>query len=328
MEALNSALQLFPNARNLYISYETPTAAQYNIYAAILSNLSPSLCNVLQRLDIQVYRRIGLQYDVLYSKLSAENQRFLGEVIPYAKVEEFLQSITPKLPALISFGITSDIPNPLEIGKRFETSVFYYIPILSAPKLENLRVRAGGRYNGLNDFFRVHQLKPNGPSDLDVKLFDRFAQLKSLKFTIFRSLFQSDIKNLWQRCPNLEVLEITPFDENRAQYYESRYDNIYEDIGQLKRLTEFVLPWPDFGRQGFENPKTLEKWVMGWLKSGMDNLRVARFDGIRYIKATGDLYNTPDPIKLLVYGREDSINWGLKVEGDTEDYESTHGRYY
>lgn len=241
------------------------------------------------------------------------------------EVDALCQNITPKFPALISFGITSDIANPLEIGDRFEHSAFYYAPILSAPKLENLQVRTGGYYRGTNDFFHVRELNPDSPSDFDLKLFDRFINLKSLELTMFRLLSQSDINNLFQRCPNLEILKITLADEDYSQQYPCEYDNVYEGIGQLKRLTEVVLQWPDYEDVRFEHPKTLEKWVTGWLKSGMDNLRVVRFDGLRYRRIGRALLpGRLDPVRVLIsVHREDATSWRLKVGGDTEDYQSS-----
>ncbi|KAK6536620.1 hypothetical protein TWF281_000847 [Arthrobotrys megalospora] len=284
------ALALFPNAQELYISYMAPHNCEFNIYTAILRGMiGLPMCHSLQRLEFQITRERNIRklthywcatdwvppenpsYQDFYSKLSPENQDFLGKEQNNFTINKVMNEIVPRLPALTEARIVAhNLPTPMEPfgDSMFEKTAFYYLPLIFAPRLDKLRVETE----------RCHGQGYQGKGRFDDRLLgDILPRVKDLRI-ISSHLEKGDIRNLVGLFPHLRHLDFQTIE--RLPLFLTIED--YAPIGKLKDLEYVRLPWPCPRRSGSIPAEVMKKWVNGMVDSGLDRLQTVELPGSRY----------------------------------------------
>ncbi|KAK6535845.1 hypothetical protein TWF281_000095 [Arthrobotrys megalospora] len=294
-----NVLTLFPNIRELYVSYAIPWAVENNAYAAvfgIIANLP--FYSFLERLEFQVYkdghnsyRGIPILYETILSGLSAENQDFLGKRISDEQMDETIRSIASGIPEpqLTAARIAvNGIAPPLTGSKRrlSEGPTFYYVPLTLASDLKDLEIEITKGKSEYNPEYNVEGEERESYFEPSILKF--FSGVTELRLSKTGTLTKSEIDRLVERFPNLEVLEISQSERcQRDESYlwrrrdrEHRYDGI---VG-LKYLEDLTLPWPAYSASGSIAPDKLERWISQWVEKRLYILEAVSFEGMRYMQ--------------------------------------------
>ncbi|KAK6345804.1 hypothetical protein TWF730_010147 [Orbilia blumenaviensis] len=337
IDQLRAALSLFPNLRNISISYRIPSAAENNTYVAIFNELCrrPTICNGLEYLQIEAvkvpeidprgcYEQANELYEKLYSKLSAVNQEFLGKKVTNDKVGELLREKlrTQGFPLLKKAKISANcITGVMEDPKSayMKRSAFYYIPLAFAPQLETLHVETTDSCPIFDTygFTEKDNSKGRSKSDLDPDVLDVFSRIQDLSLTMYTPPEQKGIQRLVQRFPSLMNLNVRMFNDRACDGYEhNRFP--YTAIKKLMNMRNLVLPWPRSKNGSFASSR-LQSAITSWRKAGMTSLERVDFFGKRdktkaYVTFWSDLH-----IFYYFVG----IRSGMGISGDKKksDYE-------
>ncbi|KAK6521043.1 hypothetical protein TWF506_001276 [Arthrobotrys conoides] len=330
-----TALKLFPNAQELYISYMAPRNCEFNIYTAILRGmLGLPICNSLQRLEIQITRERNVRqlthynywsatdwvppadpsYSEFYAKLSPENQEFLGNEQNNSTINEVMSEITPKFPALTEARIVAhNLPTPMEKfhESRFSQTAFYYLPLMFAPKLEKLRIET--------ERCRGQGYERKGWFDSRL-LGEALSRIKDLG-VINSQLEEIDILILAGRFPHLRHLDLQTIE--RIPLPLTVED--YAPLGELKNLEYVKLPWPSPRRSGSIPAEAMRKWVKGMLDRGLDQLQTVELLGSRY---NATRYERTDiDLQFSVKRTEKSCLLDMRGATTKAEYADDKGRY-
>ncbi|KAF3142588.1 hypothetical protein TWF594_005477 [Orbilia oligospora] len=328
-----TALKLFPNAQELYISYMAPHNCEFNIYTSILRGMLGSpICDSLQRLEFQITRERNVRklthywcatdwvppadpsYSEFYAKLSPENQEFLGKEQNNFTINKVMSEIVPKFPALTEVRIVAhNLPMPMESfsDPRFEKTAFYYLPLSFAPKLEKLRIET--------EKCQVQGYEGKGWFDNRL-LGDVLSRIKDLR-VIISHLEGKDIMMLVGKFPHLHHLDLQTI--KRIPLFLTTED--YAPFGKLRNLEYVRLPWPSPRRSGSIPAEVMRKWVIGMVDSGLDRLQTVQLLGSRY---SASRYERTDiDLQFSVQRTEKSCLLDMWGATSKADYADDKGRY-
>ncbi|KAK6532943.1 hypothetical protein TWF281_007113 [Arthrobotrys megalospora] len=328
-----TALRLFPNIQHLYISYTTPFSCELNIYIAILrSMIGYPICSTLQRLEFQISRNVrriysqcgGLlrappeepSFETFYSKLSAENQEFLGNIERgHDTIITSIDGIVPKLPELTEARIlTHNLPMYSDqfSNRVLQKTAFYYIPLMFAPKLERLCLETTG---GNAPHYA-------GKGHIDYQLLGGILPLvKDLRIINGRRIIIGELADQLMHLRSLHVETVggsLPYDD------EDDWTQSYRSVCKLKNLEYLGLPLPyEDEFDGWAYPETMEGWVRDLLKSGLDRLKMVVLQGCRYtiIGSGSAAYAIKHYVIVRFLVERTGVKW--KLDAKREEYQET-----
>ncbi|RVD80170.1 uncharacterized protein DFL_008076 [Arthrobotrys flagrans] len=330
-----NTLNLFPNTRELYVSYIIPPAVENNIYTAIFSSIATQpFYNALESLEFQIYKDkdIGCppdsdvhpQYEDTFSELSLENQEFLGTKIANDEIDELIRTKALKLSSLTEARISvNGLRTPLITSKStsWEGSTFYYIPLTLAPNLQHLQIETMKESED--------RTKPSNPNDSLLEIFKKYQEnpypnpnsihpfhsVTVLQYLNNGTPSKEEIDSLSQIFPDLEVLEISQLEQSKRDTFhlcpEHERDNRYDGVGKLKHLADLTMPWPAYEFAGSIDPADLSGWVYRWIQDEAGRLEVVVFEGTRYVMSPG----RRDEIRVTF--EVDATKLEVDMKGDT-----------
>ncbi|KAK6519459.1 hypothetical protein TWF281_003293 [Arthrobotrys megalospora] len=316
LRACIEALGLFPNLKELRLSYRTPKEMEANTYIAVMSRIARyEFCNTLEHLELRVSTKSFANlwpepwpsvYSRIYSSLSASNQEFIGELVTQIKVEQLIKEKSPKFPALRSASISRHfIPTPLVNPgtRRLQRSEIYYIPLTFAPNIRELTVESGEPHNIM--------ISCNDNQGFSTEILNMFSQITDLKILQSTVPSEEQFERLAERLPNLETLDIRLSDPRKQ---ENRYYGPYpfDKICESRNLKKVTLPWPaDYPRN--INSNLIIGWVSRWKAAGVSGLNTVMFRDSRYIHHNGTRENVIVSFTTAARGGE----WEMVSQPDT-----------
>ncbi|KAK6524369.1 hypothetical protein TWF281_011277 [Arthrobotrys megalospora] len=327
-----AALSLFPRLQRLSFFYEVPSAAENNAYIATFNELcrNSTLCNNLEYLQIQIvkvpeidakdcYTKSDELYRKLYSKLSTANQELLGEKVSNEEVEGFLKARLQiqGFPMLKEAEIlVSCIAGPMADSKtaHMKRSQFYYIPLTFAPQLRILHVGTTDSNPVFDTYGFTQDDDSTTPVDLDAALLDTFSKIVHLTLTTYAPPRRQNVQRLVQRFPDLRSLYMKMFNNRACEGYH-RNSLPYTAIGELKDLSQLLLPWPRDNRGSFALER-LQRFVNGWREAGADRLTEIDFWGRRNLYTTTHCRMWEDISVWFNIDEKDPHESGVRVFGD------------
>ncbi|KAK6497998.1 hypothetical protein TWF506_004242 [Arthrobotrys conoides] len=279
LRAATEALKYFPNLRKLYITYEIPGSAENNAYIAVLKSIP---CD-LETLEFQIirfrekaadqcYKKSKELYDIMYSKLSDANQRFLGKRrIPDQDIDKLVISKSPKLPNLKTFKISANcLANPMLYPQSdyFRRTGFYYLLLLAAPRVDVLRIETTDTAQIFNTYgFTDEDLDDS--IELHPKLLETFSRISNLELTAYYPPIKEDFARLVERFSNLKRLCVQLFPSFDVEFDWSL--DTYADLVKLKGLQDITLPWLR-DHTGDINLESVELMCRDWRSNGLSDL--------------------------------------------------------
>ncbi|KAF3198933.1 hypothetical protein TWF679_001722 [Orbilia oligospora] len=283
LRAATEALKYFPNLRKLSIKYEIPGSAENNAYLAVLKNVPYNLetlefqiIRFREKAADQCYKRSRELYDLLYSKLSAANQKFLGKKrIPDDDIDKLVISNSPKLPNLKTFKLSANcLANPMLYSQSnyFRRTGFYYLPLLATPQVENLCIETTDTAQTFNTYGFIDE-DLDDSIELNPKLLEAFSRITNLELTAYFPPIQEDFARLIERFPNLKRLDTQLFPSFDVELDWSL--NTYADLVKLKGLQDITLPWLR-DRNGDITLKSMELMCRDWRNNGLSELSSVR----------------------------------------------------
>ncbi|TGJ68889.1 hypothetical protein EYR41_004969 [Orbilia oligospora] len=344
-----ATLKHFPFLQRLHISYEIPSAAENNVFLALINGINEhgsTFRENLEILDIIVLKTFespgemkdgdpnkeNERYERMYSALSPANQEFLGEKIPDEEMEKLVRSKISALPQLMIAEISvNGVPWPFT-SKRFhriKRLEFYFIPFELSPLLKYLTLNTAApssmftAYNILKikDPHETKGLWEIGPQDSNTgppKALS-ISDFTSLMTTIYADRKMAKFEE-WvvQRFPKLVCLYICMAYNPATQYHI--WPQSFDVLKQLKDLRIMTLPWPRGGTV-ILNPGGLSNMVRRWKVNGMRKIEMITFEGIRRLQPV----NPDDPLDLrnwektriqFTFVPDQVKGWELAVGGD------------
>ncbi|KAK6331564.1 hypothetical protein TWF718_002113 [Orbilia javanica] len=306
LDQVRAVLSLFPNLERLSIAYFIPSAAENNTYIAIMNEITqhPTLWSSLRYIGIEAvkipeidpkgcYQKADELYERLYSGLSVENQKFLGEKVADSDVGKLLKRKleTRGFPKLEKMKISANcLAGPMADPKSalMKRTGFYYTPILFAPQLRTLNIETTDSCHifDIYGFTERDGSKGRAKVDFEPSLLDVFSKIEKLSLTKYVSPTPKDIQRLAQRFPHLKNLKIKMFNDRPCDGSGANSKRIpYTSIKDIKHLKTLSLPWPR-NDDGCFNLTRLQGQVKNWRKAGLDSLERVDFLGKRD-KASG-----------------------------------------
>ncbi|KAF3214527.1 hypothetical protein TWF106_005648 [Orbilia oligospora] len=344
-----ATLKHFPSLQRLHISYEIPSAAENNVFLAILNGINEhgsKFRESLEILDIMVFKTFespgemrdgdpakeNERYERMYSALSPANQEFLGKKIPDEEMGKLVRSKISALPQLMMAEISvNGVPWPFT-SKRFhriKRLEFYFIPFELSPLLRYLTLNTAAPSSMFTTYniLKVqdpHETKGSweiGPQDSNIS---PSKTLSISDFTGLMTTIYADRKlakfEEWvlQRFPKLVCLYICMAYNPATQYHI--LPQSFDILMQLKDLRIMTLPWPR-SPAVILNPGGLASMVRKWKVSGMRKIEMVTFEGIRRLQPV----NPEDPLDLRNWEKtriqfsfvpDEVKGWELAVGGD------------
>ncbi|KAK6497328.1 hypothetical protein TWF506_004801 [Arthrobotrys conoides] len=239
-------------------------------------------------------------YKRLWSKLSPENQKFLG---PFLSNKEFKKLVSDKL----------HFPKNVESLKIWTTGYAhtFCLPLTNCKTLTKLSLNQA-KYPIMGDYPSAHILQ--------------LPQVKILRLEFSQNPDLRYLAHLPTQYPDLEVLEIRNNDVRN--YWDSCDQDILTYIPNFPKVVKMTIPWPRIptgGAGGYSMSKGIYRMEIalgGRIEKGdFRALQKVKMFGTRLVGGTPDETN----VTCLV-SKEVSNQNGLrrfKWEGDTWDYYDT-----
>ncbi|KAK6362126.1 hypothetical protein TWF730_005823 [Orbilia blumenaviensis] len=348
IEALS--LDLFPNVKELYVSYAIPKSAAENVLLAVLRGIAQcGFKDALEHLEVQVLGKSWtfdrLKYQEFHWMLSDQHKKLLGKVaITRDRLEELVKAEIPPFPALKTVKILNNsVANPLDSFKsyRFVRTPGYYLVLTLAPQLRELEVWTHKGNSGCEtpedygcgcDCLSHDGEYPHPPPlefSFTTDLLERFSNVTYLKVVqpFGLKLTAKEVEKLAERFPKLITLDLTPYDRGNREYLAFA-DYPLEEMDKLQRVEQLHLPWPTEDGEGSIDPDELTEHVRWWKTEGSPYLKNVTFYGARYKERIDCYQDIQVAFEFKVTGRDKYDEWGNKAEkkcvlvsrGDTSHY--------